>query len=252
MHVEILKKTIDWYVNKMQRGECFSFPGYSDAEWFSILHYDEGKATGLGQILHGPTGDRLLESLVRHDGDPAWMPAVPDVMWTGGDMQTAEIGLRIDNLIKKHGVEGPFYDRDLVTDGLAERAGLHPFIAQLQQMSVVVVGNEHLRSLRFLNYKHFVEVGCPNFHLEPGGIERAVRECLDYGRPAVYCVSAGMSAALIIDQLHGELADSWLIDCGSIWDAFVGIGGQRRWRADLYADPYKHQEWIDANLQPRD
>jgi hypothetical protein len=69
-----------------------------------------------------------------------------------------------------------------------------------------------------------------------------------YGKSAVYCVSAGVSAAIIIDQLHDTLPDSCLLDCGSIWDAFVGIGGQRQWRAELYANPKAWERWKRKNL----
>ena len=35
------------------------------------------------------------------------------------------------------------------------------------------------------------------------------------------------------------------IDMGSTWDSFVGIGGQRAWRGQLYSDPRKYQAWLD-------
>jgi hypothetical protein len=138
----------------------------------------------------------------------------------------------------------------MVMDDLAANAGLYPFIHQLQKMCTCVIGNEALRGLDFLGYDHFVSVSSPNLHMEENGIERAVDMAYAFGKPAVYLISAGVSAALIIDKLHDLISDSFFIDCDSIWDAFVGIGGQRTWRAKLYASPKAWHKWKAKNLSP--
>ncbi|GAG77896.1 unnamed protein product, partial [marine sediment metagenome] len=147
------------------------------------------------------------------------------------------------------------YERDMILDDLARDAGLFPLINQLQKMDVVIIGPRPLRRLHFLNRKHFVQISSPNLHLEfkqdrkrLSGIDWAVEDALEYGKPAVYLVSAGVSAAVIIDRLHDEIPDSFFIDCGSIWDAFVGIGEQREWRANLYDNPIALAEWEGRNL----
>jgi hypothetical protein len=242
------ERTIDYYVERLCKGDFFSFAGYSDAEWFCILKYELGKLTGLGQIIDGPTGDKLLDIMKRRQHDLRFLFAVPKCLWEWSDFLNVGTPKRIEHILARNKIKLEFYERDMVTDELAARAGLHPLIQQLQKMKVVVIGNSNLRRLYFLKYHRFFEVGFPNFHLEEGGIQRLVEEVKAYGQPAVYLVSAGISAALIIDQLHDVLQNSFLIDCGSIWDAFVGIGGQRGWRSELYANPESLRRWIDANL----
>lgn len=239
---------INHYVNMLRENQYFSMAGFSDAEWFSVLKHDLGKATGLGQILDESTGDRLLDVLTRRAEDPRFIFAVPEVMWKLDDFMAADIGGRIEDLLTALRVEPVFQERDMITDELAEHAGLFPFIQQLQRMQTVQIGNCHLRGLTFLRNRKFITISSPNLHLEPGGIVRAVEEAIMFGQPAVYLVSAGMSAALIIDKLHDQIPRSWFIDCGSIWDAFVGIGCQREWRRKLYADPEKLIEWRNKNL----
>ncbi len=250
MTIEIVKNPIGYYVDRLRGGVYFALVGYSDAEWFCIMKHGLGKATGLGQILHGPTGDRLFEVLKTRQRDTNFMFAVPKVLWTLQDCISAGIGPRIEALLRDYKIETKFYERDMITDSLASSSGLFPLIDQLQQMDTIVIGPRELRGLDFLGYNHFVEIGSPNLHLQKNGIENAVRDALDCGRPdrAVYLVSAGVSAALIIDQLYDESPYSFFFDCGSIWDAFVGLGGQRAWRGRLLNDPLKLEQWKHDNI----
>jgi SAM-dependent methyltransferase len=246
---------LTYYVDRLWNREYFSFAGFSDAEWFCILHYTLGRRTGLGQILHGPTGDRLADVLLRRAHDSRFLIAVPDCFWTLAQNYPKNIQLssKIEDWLQAHSLfDINFWERDTVLDGPAERAELQPLIYALQHMPTVFIGNSAHRDLTFLNNDLFIEIDVPNFHLVPGGIERAIGEALSYalsyGKPAVYLVSAGVSAALIIDALHDRIPDSTFIDCGSIWDAFVGIGSQRTWRQKLYSDPVAWEQWKQDNL----
>jgi hypothetical protein len=248
MNINMHERTIGYYVDRLRAGERFAMAGYSDAEWYCILRYCLGKKTGLGQILDGTTGDKLLKVLQLRADDSNFLFAMPKCLWTMKDCKNAGIGDLIEGLLTNYGLDITFYERDMVTDSLASTAGLFPFIDQLKQMDVVVIGNRKLRGLDFLNYKHFVEITSPNLHLQTDGIQNAVDDAKSYGKPAVYLVSAGVSAALIISELWGQISDSFFIDCGSIWDAFVGIGGQRAWRGRLLNNPSDLAAWKRANI----
>lgn len=243
----IYRKPIEWYVDKLKNDEYFSLAGYSDAEWYCILHHRVGTATALGQIITEEHGEKLEDVLVRRHGDARFMFAMPSCLRQLPAFRSSRIERHINHKLKLWEFEA--YERDMVTDDLARDAGLHPFIEQLQKMNVVIIGNEALRGLEFLKYKHFVEISSPNLHMENDGILNAAMEAsFGYGEPGVYLISAGVSTAIIIDLLHDAILDSWFIDCGSIWDAFVGIGGQREWRAKLYEDEDKYQKWLNKNL----
>ena len=242
----IVQKPIEFFIAKLKANKTFSMVGYSDAEWFSVLKYRIGDTTGLGQLIDTKTGDRLREVLVRRANEPKFLFAVPNCLWEISCYVGNSIGPQIEEVIKDLGIT--FYERDMLTDTLAEQANLYPFIHQLQQMDTVVIGPEQLRGLDFLGYKHFIEISTPNLHMEHNGIENTVQRVMDYGKPAVYLVSAGVSAAITIDALHNKIPSSFFIDCGSIWDAFVGIGGQREWRRKLYSNPEALAKWRSDNL----
>jgi hypothetical protein len=238
--------SIDFYIKQIEDKNYFSIAGYSDAEWYCMLGIRQGDKTGLGQTLDKEHGKKLLDVMKRRQHTSNFLFAIPRCLWYLPHFSNREI----EDFLADNDIHVEFYERDRVTDTLAENAGLFPFINQLQSPtsgSIVIIGNKHLRHLRFLKYRRFIEISTPNFHLEDG-LEAVIQDAVDYGQPGVYLVSAGVSAAVIIDRLHDEISNSFFIDCGSIWDAFVGIGGQRTWRANLFANPMLLRQWKKRNL----
>lgn len=235
----------------MARSEPFSFAGYSDAEWCCMMARRVGERTGFGQVIDTAHGKRLLDVLRRRCNDPRWITAVPGCL---PDLPEF-CDLQAQRFLERAGVRLEAHERDGVLDDCARKANLFPLINQLRRMRTVVVGNHALRPLKeqgVVDYAGFVGTSSPNLHLEPGGIEAAVHAALSLADgPTVYCVSAGVSAAVILDLLHDRLRDCWLLDVGSIWDAFVGIGGQRRWRQRLYASPNAMRRWREKCLTGR-
>lgn len=246
--MKIHERPPHWYVDRLENGDWFALAGYSDAEWCCVLGLREGERTALGQIIDPGHGLLLADILRGRAGSERFLFAVPKCLC---DMSRTIFGDNcIDWWLGSQGIRMEAYERDSVTDDLACEAGLYPFINQLRKMDVVLIGPAPLRGLDFLGYRHFVEISSPNLHLEVGGIERAVAAAVAcWDGKAVYLVSAGVSAAVIIDHLYPLVVPgSYLIDCGSIWDAFVGIGEQRHWRAELYADPPRWEAWKRKNL----
>jgi hypothetical protein len=243
--IKIHEEPIGFFIDKLQRNDYFSLAGFSDAEWFCMLVMRAGDTTALGQILDPVHGRKLRGVMERRQYDRRFLFAIPKVLWTLPNFDDGSI----DRFLIQHDIEIEAYERDLITDHLAMQADLYPLIAQLQKMDTVLIGNEALVGMKeILFLKEFISVSSPNLHLEAGGIEKAVNDVKAYARrwqlnPTVYLISAGVSAAVIIDQLHDQIDCSWFIDCGSIWDAFVGIGSQREWRSQLYANPELLEQW---------
>lgn len=233
--------SLEWYVEKLEKGETFSMGMYGDGEWLALFKERVGKTNAEDTVYTEELCDELIESMSFFS--PSFYFSSPSVLkradWSG-------IGEgKIDAWLHARSLNIEFVEKDM-WDKRMKECTLQPFIRQLRKMNVVVVSNKALRGLDFLNYDKFVEISYPNCHPE---VDRVVQECLDYGKPGVYLFSAGLPAALMVQKLHGKIPNSWFIDVGSIWDAFVGIGAQRGWRLELYADQQKYEEWKTNSLK---
>lgn len=257
--MNIIEHNIDYYCNRIRQGERFAFPGYSDAEWICIFGWRPGELSSLGQVLDPGHGQKLLDVLRRRQSDPNFMFAVPKIL---GKMQGFDEG-QIEKFLAGCSIEITAYERDMVTDDLAAAAELYPLVKTVKDFNgpKVMIGNHKLSPmLSTLGLTHFFGIDSPNLHMKENGIEDVVQRVLGikqlygpgytaYGSDlCLFLVSAGVSAAVIIDQLYDRFPKSYFFDCGSMWDAFVGIGAQREWRAKLYADPVAHDQWKLDNL----
>ena len=247
--ITIHKEPLNFYVDKLKKGEYFSFPGFSDAEWLAMekCKGNEETRTGGGQFFTHLIGDQLTEALKINE--PNYFKAVPIGMWEEKWVYGAE---RMEKFLGENNIPEPweFYERDMVTDECARDALIGPWIRQLRKMDVVLISNKFVSEIKyFLPYKYFVEIPKLNVYMEENWLERYVKKILDYGKPAVYIFSAGFAAAPLIGKLHGKIPNSWFLDLGSIWDAFVGIGNQRGWRAALYEKRWIWHEWIKLVLK---
>jgi hypothetical protein len=168
--------TIDWYVEKIIRKDYFAFPGYSDAEWFCILEQRVGNTTGLGQILSPTHGKKLAQILVRRQHDPRWLFALPRCLWRMAQFSNNSI----DDFLIRSNIEIEAYERDMVTDDLAESAGLWPLVKVARDNRVVFIGNYDLKPVAsVLETDCFVGITSPNLHMVDMGIEIAVANALD-------------------------------------------------------------------------
>lgn len=230
----IHKYPISWYIEQMEKP--YSLPGFSDAEWFCLIEERVGHRTGYGQLLTGRANDMLRDALRLKGRVFRAMPSCLLSFPQGERVREyARYSLR--------GIE--FYERDMITDELAKRAGLAPLIAKLRTMKVGLVGNPALSELEVIPIAEFFPTDPNDFHLNRKGMKEVIVEIQK--RPCdIYLFSSGISAACMIGRLHGKV-DATLFDCGSIWDAYVGIGGQREWRAALYENPELLKSWKKAN-----
>jgi len=231
--VIVHNKSLDWYIKKLIKKEYFSIGAYGDGEWTAILDKPLGQTNAEGTIYTQELCDALEKSL-EFKSDNFFFSSPKGIMEK-----------RIDKFLKKKELDIEFYEKEMWNDEMVA-GNLSPFIRQLRKMNVVIISNKHLRKLDFLNYDKFIEVGYPNCYTE---LDRVYRECLEYGKSGVYLVAMGLPATLLVQKLHGRILNSFFLDLGSIWDAFVGIGGQRGFRQELYADKEKYKQWREANLK---
>lgn len=227
MNVKMLP--LQWYVDRLASGPRFSQGMYGDGEWICIFGREIGRCNAENTIYTASLCNELRQSLqFKHDG--SFFFSVPASLETYG-----RFGEQIDRVTRMEFVDKDVWDHDV-------RVGLFgPLIAQLQKMKVCIISNANLRRLEFLRYSEFIELSYPNCYPE---IEDAARRAIALGSGWVHLISAGLPAALLAQRIHAAVPDAFALDLGSVWDAFVGIGAQRGWRSELYADPKRYAAWL--------
>lgn len=236
----IVNHPLEWYVDKLQNNEHFSLGCYCDGEWIGLFHERIGRSNAEGTVYTKELCDALEQSLYYKDDSFYFSSAevLKNRAWTtiGED--------RVDQYLADRELQIEWHEKDM-WDARMKECTMQPFIRQLRSMNVCIISNRNLMRLHFLNYDYFVEIDYPNCYDQ---IDRVVDQCLRYGKSGVYLICAGLPAALIAQRLHKQIPDSWFIDSGSIFDAFVGIGAQRGWRQALYSDQEKYNNWLIKSL----
>ena len=225
---------LSWYVDKLNRMEYFSLGRYGDGAWIAMRGKSNGEVNAEGGVFTPELAQALLELLLKYKARNYFF-STPAVM-NHPDLEC------LKRFAKRTAKNREFLDCDGPWDRESRTGGLVPFIRQLQGMKTCIISNWNHRRLTFLNYAHFIEIGFPNcFHQ----IDSVIKQVSKVGGGCVYLVSAGQPAPLMTQRIHAMFPDVFALDVGSVWDAFLGIGGQRGWRAELYADPDKYAAWRD-------
>lgn len=228
--MNIIEHPLQYYVDRLANGQRFSQGMYGDGEWISVFGYSVGRANAEGTIYTQGLY-RELKTIITDFHAADYLISVPEGLKRYGDFRE-----KIDRITSREFVDKDVWDREVRLGGFC------PLIRQLQGMRTCIVSNANLRRLNFLQYDEFIEISYPNCYDEIDYVVSMATTVIPHCE--VYLVSAGLPAAIITASLHKLIPDAFCLDLGSVWDAFVGIGGQRGWRGELYADKAKYREWL--------
>lgn len=198
---------LKFYVDKLQRGEPFSFVRYCDGEWNCLLNWGkvagfEGLYAGLAaSILEPRMGDYYL-ALQNH-----------------GFLEPRGYIPRIEQWLKQHKAPDINWHFGTVFHRASGNGQLWPLIKALQAKPLVIVGPKWLQKLSFAT--EFVPIPIKNCWLDAELIEARLQ---NVANGSVISFSAGSTAKMLIHQLAPTLGQhSWLIDFGSLWDPYCGV-----------------------------
>ena len=223
---------LSWYVDKLKRNDYFSLGRYGDGAWIAMRGRSHGTVNAEGSVFTHAMG-KALRSLLKYKA-PNYYFSTPAVM---NHRELHDLGKFASKVSSRE-----FLDCDIPWDRECRLGGLVPFIKQIQKMKVCIISNPKLRELKFLGYEQFIEIK-PRDCFDQ--IDYIMEQVEQIGGGYVYLISAGQPSPIIAQRIHARFPDVFALDVGSIWDAFLGIGGQRGWRSELYKDPAKYQAWKD-------
>ena len=230
-------KPLEYYIDRLKNNEYFGMSMFGDGELIGIFDERTGRENAEGTTYTIELRDALRESLRFKDEN--FIFSIPAVV------QTDEVfgPKKLDNYLKANEIDIEGYEKD-IWDVASREAKLAPLIQQLRKMNVCLIGNEAFAGkLDFVN-KH-IPLDYPNcFHQR----SRIRKQLLLGSKYQVYLFAAGLPAAIFVQDVCKRISNAFFIDIGSILDGFIGIGAQRGWRAELYADEEKYKEWMQKNL----
>lgn len=230
---------IDFYLNKIRNNEPFSIGMYGDGEWQCIFNQcGLSFAKNCEDTIYSPELSKQMYDSLSFNEENFYF-AAPDTF------KIVPQYFGYEKTIDEYFPNKVFYEKNVWNKAMC-KAELYPVISEFRKHNVCIIGNKMLKGLTFLNYDKFIEVSYPNCF---GELESVVKQCLEYGKEGIYIFACGIPATLFVQALHGKIPNSWFLDLGSIWDGFVGIGGQRPTRRQFYLNQELWKEWVDKNLK---
>lgn len=220
----VVSYELDFYVQRLIEEEPFSLARYGNGEWDCIFKTRPRTGTGSQALNITSLRKGMKKSIITHQKDPNYFLAIQ----SRGYLERCKLLPSIKPWLRNKAPHAKWHCGETFTH--ASRDGtLHPLIAQLRKMNLIIVGPPWLKGLKkqvfpsmqfvyvrpkdcFVTYKDLFS-----------GIARAIRTALQQPGPVVVSFSAGPTTKVLIHELHGKVRDRcFLIDFGSLWDPYTG------------------------------
>jgi len=210
----LYKPGLDFYVEKLQRGEPFSFVRYGDGDWNYLLdrekYVDSKDLQRYVSELHAALTASILEPRMEN-----YYLALQNHGYLGPRGYTP----KIEQWLEQHGAPDINWHFGTVFHRASEGGQLEPLIKALQTRPLVVVGPEWLRKLTFAT--EFISIPAKNCWPDAELVEIQLQ---NVASGSIVSFSAGPTAKVLIHRLAPILGQhSWLIDFGSLWDPYCGV-----------------------------
>lgn len=258
--MKIEKLPLQWFVNKLNDSQPFTFARYGDGEWLTILGF-YGKHNSNGCTFTRELSDdmRLVlrrendyhhailkiarrERKVPYNGD--WVPYGGPVIdkW----LDDNEIGLQ-------------WYGGDVLLDE-SLKGNIFPFIEQIREKRVLYVGNKRLRGLNmkgkgFFPYRAYVEPPPQNAHLVKDEVLKQIFKAIRKNKIDFIGWSSGLAGKVFIDEVFMRFPEITSIDFGSMFDGYfqpmenVNPGGSRSY---IRKGQHNWDELLEMNTKGAD
>ena len=214
--MKIKNNPIEYYVDKINKKENFSFTRWGDGEWFCAMGMSGQNCDG--HKYFPEMRKSLNKALNKNKG---YYKAI----WNLEHGQIKNILHMLLPFIKNNDV-----DIDSVNAGIWEDAALsgnlNLLIKSLESRNFVIVSSDKLKKLD-IKYSDFISVPPVNCFLDKERIKSDMIKMTEKYDDVVFGLSSSMATNVIVDELYDFIGDKCsMIDFGSIWDPFVGHIGR--------------------------
>lgn len=199
-----IQNPLQFYVDKLARGERFSLARYGDGELYCMWGKKGGNSNG---CRYSPELREALLDSMKHFLDKDFMYGLQRVL------------PQDEKRIMQEYPHIKWHDTEIFSEAVAN-GELYPLIAQLKKMDdVLVVGNDSIsrKVADLIDWDAYCIVPPSNAY----DMRLEIVKYIKMNQPSVVLFSCGMAANAIIGELHGQV-ESTMIDLGHIWDPFTG------------------------------
>lgn len=225
MAIELFSPGIQYYADRIQSGEPFSFPRYGDGEWMSVVDgipFRAMRRPAHWPIWHTPEAlGALTRSLTHCHLHESYWPAAWHLEYFRhkGKLRTLENWIRSNvPLVRWHDAR--------VWRTATEEGNLYPLIQALKNcpLPVVLVGPwwlERLAGRAGMPIAKHVKTRRGKAILDK---QKITNQILGFGQPAFIGFSVACLSKMLIHELWPVLGGkSFLVDFGALWDVHCGI-----------------------------
>jgi len=213
--MNIGRRNIEYYVDKIKSKEPFAFARYGDGEWMTILGY-YGMRNSNGCTFTKELGDDLRRIIFEQ--------------YANFDYTLLRIAKRrmfneIRAWYNKHGLTKEWLLGDFFLRASLD-AKLFPLVDAMRTRRILYIGPLHCRRLHddFFSLVGFVQPPPINAHRNIEELRREIFEKIDSKDVDFVGVSAGLAAKVLIGDIweHCQYNVS-IVDFGSMWDGYFGV-----------------------------
>ena len=212
--IEPFNPGLQYYVDKLNAGDCYTFIRLGDGEWSAIQGDRQKTSSGSQTLHHESLRQGMIKVIARAPDDPRYILALRRTSYR------ANITAWLERNTPPH---VRFHDCTVLYKA-SKKARLYPFIQALRNLDVPIklIGPERLAGLDgrvFPIGQHIVIPGKNCWAMR----ERILSEALADRAPACYLITAGPAAKVFAWSLFQRVGQhSFILDCGSLWDPYVG------------------------------
>lgn len=206
---------MEFILESLRRHFPISLVRYGDGE-FQCIRGDQGENCD-GTVYRSDLKEALAQTLKK--------PHLQRYFYSMGPKAAANVELTrwMKKWIRVHAPAVRWYNSEVLLHA-SLRGELYPFIRELSQRDVLMVGSAHLQKLPLpARLIEVPSVGAWDTHEQTReAIERAVNH------DTVVCLSAGMLSKILVWELAGLMDQNvTFLDCGSLWDMYCGFDSRR-------------------------
>lgn len=234
--IDALAPGLQYYVDKLNAGEAFTFIRLGDGEWSTIMQ-DRRITSSRSQVIDDASLRRgMIKVIANAPNDPRYILSMRP------KSQRAGIETWLQNNTPPH---VQWHDCRVLYKA-SKFGGLYPFIRALRDLNVpiVLVGPDRLKAMRGKVFDIGRHVVIPNKNCWAQRDRILSEVARNYDAPACYLLTAGPAAKVLAWKMFRDVGQhSWIIDTGSLWDVYVGKASRTYHKGML-----KKPDIIEANL----